>query len=103
MKFEYYQDIEGNAYELKTDLEQLLVHHIFEQGEEIEELKNQLQQKENIIKEVREYIKKDTRWFDSEYASIYGELCDCAGANDTRLEVLVNPSNLLKILDKEVN
>ena len=71
--------------------------------EEMARTWKKLDEKENIIKEVREYIKKDTRWFDSEYASIYGELCDCAGANDTRLEVLVNPSNLLKILDKEVN
>ena len=70
-------------------------------GSDIDKVLDYIQQKENIIKEVREYIKKDTRWFDSEYASIYGELCDCAGANDTRLEVLVNPSNLLKILDEE--
>ena len=45
-----------------------------------------------------EYIKKDTRWFDGEYASTYGQLCDCAGAKGGRLEVMVNPSNLLKIL-----
>lgn len=45
-----------------------------------------------------ECIKKDTRWFDSEYASIYGELCDCAGAKGDRLEVMVNPSNALNIL-----
>lgn len=57
----------------------------------------------SIIKGVREYIEKDTRWFDSEYAKTYGELCTCAGANNTRLEVLVNPSNLLEILDKENN
>ena len=46
-----------------------------------------------------EYIKKDTRWFDSEYAKVYGELCSCAGANANRLEILVNPSNLLNILN----
>ena len=45
-----------------------------------------------------EYIKKDTRWFDSEYAKIYGTLCDCEGAKGDRLEVLVNPTNLLNIL-----
>lgn len=45
-----------------------------------------------------EYIKKDTRWFDGEYASTYGQLCDCEGAKGGRLEVMVNPSNLLKIL-----
>jgi chromosome segregation ATPase len=51
-----------------------------------------------------EYIKENTRWFDSEYAKIYGELVDCAGAKGDRLEVLVNPSNLSKILggDKDV-
>ena len=52
-----------------------------------------------------EYIEKDTRWFDSEYARVYGELCDCAGAKGDRLEVMVNPSNALNILqngsDKE--
>ena len=45
-----------------------------------------------------EYIEKYTRWFDSEYASIYRELCSCQGANSNRLEVMVNPSNLLNIL-----
>jgi hypothetical protein len=45
-----------------------------------------------------EYIKKDTRWFDSEYAKTYGMLCDCEGAKGDRLEVLVNPTNLLNIL-----
>ncbi len=45
-----------------------------------------------------EYIKKDTRWFDSEYAKIYGTLCNCKGAKGDRLEVLVNPTNLLNIL-----
>ena len=50
------------------------------------------------------YIEENTRWFDSEYAKVYGELCDCKGANSNRLEVLVNPSNLSKILggDKDV-
>lgn len=51
------------------------------------------------IEKAVEYIKKDTRWFDSEYAKVYGELCSCAGANANRLEVLVNPSNLLNILN----
>lgn len=48
-------------------------------------------------------IEKDTRWFDSEYACMYGTLCSCAGAKDDRLEVMVNSSNLLEILkgDKE--
>ena len=52
---------------------------------------------DKIIKAI-EYIEKYTRWFDSDYASIYGELCSCQGANSNRLEVMVNPSNLLDIL-----
>lgn len=56
---------------------------------------NNLQSK---IDKAIEYIEKDTRWFDGEYASVYGELCDCEGYNTNRLEVMVNPSNLLKIL-----
>ena len=62
-----------------------------------------LDYKSRIDKAV-EYIKENTRWFDSEYAKVYGELCDCAGAKGGRLEVLVNPSNLSKILggDKDV-
>ena len=57
------------------------------------------------IDKANEYIEENTRWFDSEYAKIYGELCDCAGAKCDRLEVLINPSNLSKILggdDKDV-
>ena len=61
--------------------------------------KEYLQQK---IDKAIECIKKDTRWFDYEYAKTYGELCTCEGANSNRLEVMVNPSNLLEILgDKE--
>lgn len=59
-----------------------------------EELKKLKSNQEKAI----EYIKKDTRWFDSEYAKIYGTLCDCEGAKGDRLEVLVNPTNLLNIL-----
>jgi hypothetical protein len=59
MKFEYYQDKDGNAYELKTDLEQLLVHDMSEQGEEIERLNN-------IINELRKYIGNEYYCFDNE-------------------------------------
>lgn len=48
-----------------------------------------------------ECIEKDIRWFDSEYASVYGELCSCPGVNNTRLEVMPNPSNALNILKEE--
>ena len=58
----------------------------------------ELQDYKSRNKKAIEYIKKDTRWFDSEYAKIYGMLCDCEGAKGDRLEVLVNPTNLLNIL-----
>ena len=48
-----------------------------------------------------EYIEKDTRWFDYEYASVYGELCDCEGYNANRLEVMVNTSIVLNILKED--
>ena len=71
--------------------------------EYINQLEKENQELKDIIGKTIEYIEKDTRWFDSEYASIYGTLCTCAGAKDNRLEVMVNPSNLLEILkgDKE--
>ena len=50
--------------------------------QEIERLKSQLQQKENIIKEVREYIKSNEKE--------YGSLED-------------NEKIILRILEKEVN
>jgi len=53
----------------------------------------------NVINKAVEYIKKDTRWFDSNYVNIYGELCNCEGTRGDRLEVMVNPSNLLNILN----
>lgn len=68
--------------------------------DEYEEEIKDLQQR---IDKAIEYIEKDTRWFDSEYASIYGELCKCEGFNTDRLEVMVNPSNLLKILKGDSN
>lgn len=58
---------------------------------------------ESRINKANECIKENTRWFDSEYAKVYGELCDCEGYNANRLEVLVNPSNLSKILGGDDN
>ena len=66
--------------------------------EYINQLEKENQELKDRIDKAIEYIEKDTRWFDSEYASIYGTLCTCAGAKDNRLEVMVNPSNLLEIL-----
>ena len=69
--------------------------------EDNKKLKTENKKLQERIDKAIEYIQKDTRWFDSEYAKTYGELCTCAGANDTRLEVMVNPSNLLEILKGE--
>lgn len=67
--------------------------------EELAEAYRREEDYKSRIEKAVEYIKKDTRWFDSEYAKVYGELCSCAGANADRLEVLVNPGNLLNILN----
>ena len=69
--------------------------------EYINQLEKENQELKDIIGKTIEYIETDTRWTDRENASIYGTLCTCAGAKDNRLEVMVNPSNLLDIL-KEV-
>lgn len=61
----------------------------------VEELKDQLQQKENIIKEVREYIEKYdfiTGYYEHNYDD----------ENDTYTHYTVK-EELLEILDKEVN
>ena len=111
--------LEEENHELKSKLEcyengvyySSEVDKLEEENESLKELSYNIQDEYNklfnhlIIDKPRErinkaieYIKKDTKWFDSEYASIYGKLCDCAGAKNDRLEVMVNPSNLLKIL-----
>ena len=84
----------SDHYLIPKDIFDELFNEMNNWKEESKELKDR-------IDKAVEYIEKDTRWFDSEYASIYGTLCTCAGAKDNRLEVMVNPSNLLKIL-KEV-
>ena len=63
--------------------------------EEIEELKNQLQQKENIIKEVREWAKKCSCQFTNDD----GELV----VSEISFNIQARPCDLFKILDKEVN
>lgn len=58
---------------------------IEEQNAEIEKLQNQLQQKENIKKEVREFVEK---W-------------KCVDGDGTvSFDINTNPDDLLKILDK---
>ena len=50
IKLKYYQDGKGNIYELKTELEQIMINDIIE----LTGKKNKLQ---NIINELEEYIK----------------------------------------------
>ena len=91
------EEIEKAFVEAKKELEmprEELLNKLWDTQQENQELKDR-------IDKAIEYIEKDTRWFDSEYASIYGTLCTCAGAKDNRLEVMVNPSNLLEILKGE--
>ena len=57
--------------------------------------KMDLQQK---IEKAVEYIENNTKYFDKEYCSIYGELCSMPGANNTRLHVVIDVENLLNIL-----
>ena len=79
-----YPDMSEEEYKeeikrLNTDKEQLtsLVNSC---QEEIRKLKSQLQQKENIIKEVREYFKNHTLKYDD--------------------LMLIKPSDILEILEK---
>ena len=67
---------------------------VYDASKEIERLKNQLQQKENIIKEVREYIEKNTQWYDKELG-----LVEMEGYETDRIPVIYK-YGLLKILDK---
>lgn len=119
MEFEYYQDKEGNAYELKTNLEKLLVHEIFEQDKEIERLKTELQETKehlgeylheqeeenkrinNIINELKErsllYSKEIDRLLTiKEEVREYIENAFATGEEIFKVEIL-------EILDKEVN
>ena len=96
------EEIENYITELESmfELSELEEHsrNILKVGNYIKQLQQENQELKDRIDKAIEYIEKDTRWFDSEYASIYGTLCTCAGAKDNRLEVMVNPSNLLEIL-----
>lgn len=67
---------------------------------ESQQLKEQLKQRDIVIDEVMRYIKKNTKYYDREYSKIYGELCDMAGAGDTRLHVVIGDEELLEILQK---
>ena len=52
MKLKYYQDGKGNIYELKTELEQIMINDIIE----LTGKKNKLQ---NIINELEKWIKEN--------------------------------------------
>ena len=66
---------------------------IKEQREENEQLKNQLQQKENIIKEVREWAKK----YSCQFTNDDGELV----VSEISFNIQARPCDLFKILDEE--
>ncbi|MCI8670938.1 MAG: hypothetical protein HFI36_02730 [Bacilli bacterium] len=68
--------------------------------QENQQLKEQLKQRDEVIAEAMRYIKKNTKYYDREYSKIYGELCDMAGAGDTRLHVVIGDEELLEILQK---
>ena len=65
------------------------------QKEEIEDLQNQLQQKENIIKEVREYIENNDL-YEQDYDYDYEENLVVGPPSDETVKKI-----LLEILDKE--
>lgn len=69
------------------------IEKVYEQ--EVKKLQNQLQQKENIIKEVREYIEKN--WISQKDADNYR-------FDDEELDIEISDiAVLFDILDKEVN
>ena len=75
-KNDYLNDLEASAIEYK-------------------ELKFQLQQKENIIKEVRKWVKK----YSCQFTNDDGELV----VSEISFNIQARPCDLFKILDKEVN
>ena len=70
-------------------------NEIIKLGEENTKLKS-------VLKEIREYIKEHTMYFDSKYARDYGELCSMAGAGDTRVHCVIGDKELLEIIDKGI-
>ncbi len=78
----------------------VVANAIRELQQENKQLKEQLKQRNEVIAEAMRYIKKNTKYYDREYSKIYGELCDMAGAGDTRLHVVIGDEELLEILQK---
>jgi hypothetical protein len=78
----------------KKENEKLTMHEIgviLDYVALLERKSKQLQQKENIIKEVREYVDNDFNRF------------DCFGSMAVSMEMNYKREELLEILDKEVN
>ena len=60
-----------------------------------EDLENKIERRETIIKEIREYIEKNTQWYDEELG-----LVEMEGYDSNRIPV-VYLYGLLEIIDKE--
>ena len=69
--------------------------------EELEQLNKDRQELIDYLKDLinNRHTNNKVLWFDSNYAKTYGELCDMAGAGDTRL-ALVSLSEIQEILNK---
>jgi len=77
--------LDNTDYILNNRKAKILVRYLKEKQKEIESLQNQLQQKENIIKEVRKFVEK---W-------------KCVDGDGTvSFDINTNPDDLLRILDK---
>lgn len=88
--------VEEYSKMLFKEKDQILTQRIImKQEEEIEELKTQLQQKENIIKEVREYIENNDL-YEQDYDYDYEENLVVGPPTDETSRKI-----LLEILDKE--
>lgn len=90
-------DIPVGKVEYITNMD-VLIHNIKiseleEKDKEIEQLKSQLQQKENIIKEVREKINQ-YEFITGYYDACYDEIYDTYSNDNVKEE-------LLEVLDKE--
>ena len=86
--------IEYTYDEYKKEVE-YFIDRLLEDTKEINVLRNQLQQKENIIKEVREWAKK----YSCQFTNDDGELV----VSEISFNIQARPCDLFKILDKEVN
>lgn len=68
------------------------------------DIKAIIEGKKDLLSELKDlvenrYDNKKVVWFDSEYAKVYGELCDIAGAGDTRTALV--PLDIIRNIIKE--